>query len=419
MSKFLLFFVLFLISINCSSIRGVNLGGWLLLKPWITPSLFDPFLSLPFSSRAIDEFTFNHRLGPIEAYRQLDQHWRTFIQESDFKQIHDFGFSHVRIPFGWWIFGDSPSFVHNITYLDLALEWANKYGLKVLLDLHGAPGSQNGFDNSGVACNKTYFGFLGTGCGTDCQETPDWSVNKLNLLLTQKILLKLAERYKSNPAIWGLGLVNEPLWGKETETVKQWYDETYNILKLVVPEWKIVMDFSMISFPNVEPQPWPKDFMPNWRSYNNQVILDHHIYLWPVVLDMTPEEILDFSCGFLQAFLYLNNQKEIPSIIGEWSLAIDDCAKWLTGLLSVPMKEKLMEKGCDRIIQSMFFKEYAKNQLWMFEQTEGWFFWTYKNEFENEWSWVKLVENGWVPRDAREIAEFVKGSRCEKKKNDL
>jgi hypothetical protein len=26
-------------------IRGVNVGGWLVLEPWITPSLFNPFLS--------------------------------------------------------------------------------------------------------------------------------------------------------------------------------------------------------------------------------------------------------------------------------------------------------------------------------------------------------------------------------------
>ena len=27
--------------------------------------------------------------------------------------------------------------------------WCQELGLKVVLDLHGAPGSQNGFDNSG------------------------------------------------------------------------------------------------------------------------------------------------------------------------------------------------------------------------------------------------------------------------------
>ena len=29
------------------------------------------------------------------------------------------------------------------------MRWCDEIGLKVLIDLHGAPGSQNGFDNSG------------------------------------------------------------------------------------------------------------------------------------------------------------------------------------------------------------------------------------------------------------------------------
>jgi glucan 1,3-beta-glucosidase len=34
-------------------------------------------------------------------------------------------------------------------YIEAALDWANDHGIYVILDLHGAPGSQNGFDNSG------------------------------------------------------------------------------------------------------------------------------------------------------------------------------------------------------------------------------------------------------------------------------
>jgi hypothetical protein len=30
---------------NKAKIRGVNLGGWLVLEPWITPTLFEPFLA--------------------------------------------------------------------------------------------------------------------------------------------------------------------------------------------------------------------------------------------------------------------------------------------------------------------------------------------------------------------------------------
>ena len=36
-----------------------------------------------------------------------------------------------------------------LDYVDRLLDWAEKYGLSVLLDIHGVKGSQNGFDNSG------------------------------------------------------------------------------------------------------------------------------------------------------------------------------------------------------------------------------------------------------------------------------
>ena len=35
-------------------------------------------------------------------------------------------------------------------YLDKAIEWSHANDLKVMIDLHGAPNTQNGFDNSGL-----------------------------------------------------------------------------------------------------------------------------------------------------------------------------------------------------------------------------------------------------------------------------
>ena len=43
--------------------RGVNLGGWLVLEPWITPSLFEPFINA--TNPAVDEYTFTQILGPV------------------------------------------------------------------------------------------------------------------------------------------------------------------------------------------------------------------------------------------------------------------------------------------------------------------------------------------------------------------
>jgi len=57
-------------------VRGVNLGGWLLLEPWITPSIFNP---LP--ANVVDEYTLTQQLGPDAAKSLLTQHWNTWITQ--------------------------------------------------------------------------------------------------------------------------------------------------------------------------------------------------------------------------------------------------------------------------------------------------------------------------------------------------
>lgn len=69
--------------------------------------------------------------------------------ESDFQQIKSLGLNHVRLPVGFWsIVGNSsePYPVGAYPYVKKAVDWAKKYGLRVIIDIHGAPGSQNGYD---------------------------------------------------------------------------------------------------------------------------------------------------------------------------------------------------------------------------------------------------------------------------------
>jgi glucan 1,3-beta-glucosidase len=57
--------------------------------------------------------------------------------------------NHVRLPVGYWsIVGNSTEYypVGAYPYVQKAADWAKKYGLKLIIDIHGAPGSQNGFD---------------------------------------------------------------------------------------------------------------------------------------------------------------------------------------------------------------------------------------------------------------------------------
>lgn len=63
------------------------------------------------------------------------------------------GLNAIRIPLGYWavdVQDDEPYVAGQYPYLIQAVHWAQEVGLQVMIDLHGAPGSQNGQDNSGL-----------------------------------------------------------------------------------------------------------------------------------------------------------------------------------------------------------------------------------------------------------------------------
>lgn len=81
-------------------VKGVNIGGWLVLEPWITPSLFDNLGR----SDIVDEFTLGQKLGQDAALKILKQHWDSWVTFEDFQKIKDSGFNLVRIPIGYWAY---------------------------------------------------------------------------------------------------------------------------------------------------------------------------------------------------------------------------------------------------------------------------------------------------------------------------
>jgi len=118
-------------------VRGVNLGGWFVLEPWITPSIFEPWAN---SNTVVDEYTLCQTLGKDQAYSTLSNHWNTWITESDFAQIAAAGLNHVRIPIGYWSVApiDGEPYVQGAyDVLNTALGWAQAHGISVWIDLHG------------------------------------------------------------------------------------------------------------------------------------------------------------------------------------------------------------------------------------------------------------------------------------------
>lgn len=91
--------------------RGAALGGWLVLEPWITPSMFYQFLGAyekwgdeaP-QRVAIDCMSFCTALGKEEANKQLRRHWKTWVTEKEIQNLKQSGADTVRIPVADWMF---------------------------------------------------------------------------------------------------------------------------------------------------------------------------------------------------------------------------------------------------------------------------------------------------------------------------
>lgn len=207
-------------------IRGINLGGWLVLEPFITPTIFEQKFensTIP----VVDEWTLCENLGPEEAKRQLKNHYETFVTEADFKRIAEMGFNHVRIPTGHWAVHVTPDepFVPYLSwqYLLQGVQWARKYGLRVMVELHTAPGSQNGWNHSGKSGS---IGFLN---GTHGEENADRTVK----IVTE--MIRFFNQPEWSNVVPMFGVLNEPAMINIPDVdVKSWYQKSYNVIRQLV-----------------------------------------------------------------------------------------------------------------------------------------------------------------------------------------
>ncbi|KAI0748311.1 glycoside hydrolase superfamily [Daedaleopsis nitida] len=138
--------------------QSVNLGSWFVHEQWMTPSLF----TCASGTRA-SEADIAYGWGSHDNARAvLERHWDTFITAADFQYLASIGINTVRLPIGYWNLG--PDFCQGTVFESVASVYQNSwgrvvhaintaadYGIGVLVDLHGAPGSQNGQQHSGIS----------------------------------------------------------------------------------------------------------------------------------------------------------------------------------------------------------------------------------------------------------------------------
>ena len=188
-------------------VRGVNLGGWLIMERYITPYQFavtnchvegdfcwypgqinappnaelcDLYRCKPIRQENVfgqmdyplDEYTLWSSFGSNTdaAEEWLNYHLEYFITEDDIKAIKESGLTHVRVPLAHWILQSQEEVAKSgLPWIvgkrweafRRLVQWARNHGLQVWPDIHTAPDSQNGFDNSGqqktaITCKRWF-----------------------------------------------------------------------------------------------------------------------------------------------------------------------------------------------------------------------------------------------------------------------
>lgn len=111
-------------------------------EPFIVPGLYQPYANE--STPIGDEYDLSLRYiqdgGKANLEKQMRQHYETFITEEDFAMIAAAGLNWVRMPFGFWAietYSDEP-YLEGVAweYIQRAIGWARKYGIRINLDLH-------------------------------------------------------------------------------------------------------------------------------------------------------------------------------------------------------------------------------------------------------------------------------------------
>ena len=306
-------------------IKGINFGNLFISEGWMT-------INSVGASMNGDKYVKVNPEGVVEEYEEIyqenmdsilanrftideieklnDAFFNSYCTEADFKLISDLGLNTIRIPVYYRTFlttkdrytlddqtlcsMDFESIELDFSMLDTFIEYAKKYDLKVIIDMHGVMGGQSGFEH----------------CGTrdiDFWDTEEYIEFMCNLWAA------IATHYKAEPAVLAYDLVNEPTNRYEIGTgPKQWrvLDRLYQAVRDVDANHVISIEgvWFPVSLPSPEKYGW------------ENVLYQFHYYNWD--WQGTSNELYyAFICGLSSLVDY-----DVPKFVGEFNFFGDSDA---------------------------------------------------------------------------------------------
>ena len=300
-------------------IKGINFGNLFIAEGWMTVNSIGALYNEDGSFQSVNE------QGVVEAYEEifqeefdallaeriangdfteeqveelLDAFFYAYCTEADFKLISDTGLNTIRLPMYYRNFMEGPDDALTMRddafeKLDYFLELAQKYNLKVIIDMHGVAGGQSGFEHSGTRdidfwTDETYIAAM-------CQLWKNIASYYVN------------ERPDLASTILAYDLVNEPTNRNEIGTGKlQWdvMDRLYDAIREVD-------EHHIISIEGV----WYTCSLPNPEKYGwENVLYQYHFYNWNHDKGISNE--LFYT---LMDVLYMFCDYDVPKFVGEFN----------------------------------------------------------------------------------------------------
>eukprot|EP00468_Gymnochlora_sp_CCMP2014_P010401 CAMPEP_0167759668 /NCGR_PEP_ID=MMETSP0110_2-20121227/11149_1 /TAXON_ID=629695 /ORGANISM="Gymnochlora sp., Strain CCMP2014" /LENGTH=417 /DNA_ID=CAMNT_0007646075 /DNA_START=49 /DNA_END=1298 /DNA_ORIENTATION=+ len=248
------------------------------------------------------------------------------IVEEDFQRMQSLGVGIVRVPTGYWNWvtfpdGTTPNGPDRkrmltlqslplkayIPYFDRIFEYAAKYKIRVMLDLHGAPGSQNGEMHSGLATSSPHF-------------DTKWNMTKATEAIEN--MAKYASTKLEKDSVYGIQVLNEPNnypdKQKSHKFLEEYYTNAIVVIRKYLPKSVPVIVFEWtFNFPL-----WKDNYFGDYTTYG-KVLWDTHVYHTDSFSTLVKAE--NAYTWDLNAIVTFNDKQKCQQdggvIVGEWSLA--------------------------------------------------------------------------------------------------
>lgn len=264
------------------AVKGINLGNW----------LFPEAYMFQFNARAYTPLELAQNIERLIGPEQAPRFWAEFrddyVGQEDIAFLKAAGFNAVRVPVSWRLLAETddsggvrfagPGWL----LLDRLVQWCRDSGLRVIIDLHSAPGGQTGHTHDeGTGYPLMFY-------------VPRYQ--QLTIALWQK----LAARYRDETAILGYDLLNEPISpfadiGYLNPRLEPFYRDLVAAVRSADPNHVVLLGGAQ----------WDTSFAVFGRPFDPNAIYTYHKF-W-----------FDPNRAAVQEYVNFSNRWNVPVIIGE------------------------------------------------------------------------------------------------------